>query len=140
MMSKLIYCCLIISILLRSTRAFVPDDLIANALNVSNSFLNDLLGFVSESYTHEKILKLGLIRSVSKYFRETLPDGHQRINLNRTDTDYQIVSRLFYDAYDEYYCHIPLETSIKEMQKNVVNVDMHDNTKDYPPAHFDAEK
>ena len=131
---------LFVILLVKTINGFVPHDLIKETFHSSNNFLKDLLGFVSESYTHEEILKRGLIRSVSKYFHETLPDGHQRINLQHVETEYQKVSRLFYHVYDEYYCHIHFETTIKHLQKNVANVDMQDDTKDYPAAHFDAEK
>lgn len=134
-------CWLLLLFLVANTEAFVPHDLIKKSIYVSNNFLENTLGVVSESFTHEEILKRGLIRSVAKYFYDVLPDGRQRIDLTRVESDYQNIKRLYNDVYDMWYCKIEFEDLVENVfLRMVVNVDLHEGTKDYPAAHFDAEK
>lgn len=134
---------LILSTLLSTQEScqFVPHDLIKHAIHNTNTlFDNTPFGYVSQTFTHEEIIKRGIIRSVAKYFYDQ-PGGRYLIDLKRIESDYyQSVKRLYNDYYGAWYCKIELERLIDGVfQKMVVKVDMNDGTKDLPYAHFDAE-
>jgi hypothetical protein len=123
------------------TVAFVPHNLVRNAIQTTNSLYGQTsFGYVSETLTHEEIIKRGIIRSVAKFFHEQ-PNGKKRIDLTILEKDYyHSIKRLYSDYYGMLFCKIPLENLIHNIfQKKVVHVDTDEETKDLPYAHFDAE-
>ncbi len=132
---------LIILELATITFAFVPHNLVKLIIERTNSFYEKTpFGYVSQTLTHEEIIKRGIIRSVAKFFHEQ-PRGKDKIDLKTLETEYySSIKRLYSDYYDKFFCKIPLEGLIKNIfQKMVVNVDTHRDTKDLPYAHFDAD-
>ena len=109
------------------------------------------LGSVSETMTHVDILRIGLVRSVSKYFKaKQLHDSghfsHRSVDLSKTDGIYaRDVSELYKDylSESEYKllstCDLELDSAINFIGNAVASVDFDENYKDLPSAHFDAE-
>lgn len=126
--------------MISKNNSFVPKDLIETAIKSTNNYLDNSFGYVTETFTHEEIIRRGIIRSVTKYFYDQ-PGGRERIDLKKIESDYyHSIKRLFHEFYDKWFCKIDLEKLIEDVfQKMVVNVDLNDGTKDLPYAHFDAE-
>ena len=115
--------------------AFVPKTLLDTVFKEANALLSSEtkspFGLVSETLTHEEIIKRGIIRSAAKFFYDQ-PGGKERINLNKME-DYYNIRRLYNDFYDQWFCNIELIELIEDVfQKNVINIDFDSETKDLP--------
>lgn len=124
---------------------FMQND--AFAINfLFDNFLNKLdksydYGKVSESFTHEEIIKRGTIRTVVKYFYDQMNDG-SKIDISKKDTDYYYnLVNLYNDYYGMNYDQIDLNNTIEiYLKPNVAIVDQDPATSNLPYAHFDAEE
>jgi len=140
-MVNLTFFLLIIVELVTTSFSFVPHDQVKKIIEATNLLYEKTpFGYVSQTLTHEEIIKRGIIRSVAKFFHEQ-PHGKDKIDLKAIETEYySSIKRLYSDYYGKFFCKIPLEWLIKNIfQKMVVNVDTNEDTKDLPYAHFDAD-
>lgn len=101
-------------------------------------------GEVSNTYSHEEIIKRGIVRSVAKFLREQKEPGAVRIRQEHMEKMesryYKDPKHLYHDYYQKWVCDLDLEVLIRlEFKPNVAVVDFEANTKDLPYAHFDAE-
>jgi hypothetical protein len=128
----------VLFVTIQSTFGFVPARVMKSIIETIDKGLD--LSVVSESLTHDEILKRGLIQSVAQYLYEK-PNGTLKINLTKIETgEYYYTPNLFSDYYELRVCNIPLDDKIGDLQLNVASVDFDSSTKDMPYAHFDAEK
>jgi hypothetical protein len=131
----------IILILSNVALCFLPQ-ILEDDLNIVNKLIN--LNQISDSISHEEILRRGLIHSVAKYFFEKsssqITKKIDMIKLNRTQ--YYNSNDLFKDYYgvDGKAVCIKFEILLKtEFLPNVIIVDFDPNTRDLPYAHCDGE-
>lgn len=88
---------------------------------------------LSETLTHEEILRRGVLRSVAKYFN----DQNRRNSSIVMDVSIRYLYKMH---YGKWYCHIELDNILKTiLEPNVGIVDSDPATKTNPTAHFDAE-
>lgn len=117
---------------------FIPAEIIDYIVGEAGD--SDLLNFgrISETLTHEDIMRRGITKSVAKF----LADKNSSIKLrlgNMTDY-YEDIRYLYYDYYGKWICDLKVDSLIKiEFGPNVAAVDLLPATKDLPYAHFDAE-
>lgn len=139
-MCKNLFLCLLVFFLTTSkSDCFIPAKIISYVIGKADSKLKADFGYSVETLVHEDIIKRGIIRSVVKYFYDQ-PNGKNKINLNKTNTEYLNIKNIYYDYYGVYLCVVNLEKVIKnEFQFEVASVDFSPDTKDLPYAHFDAE-
>ena len=121
------------------TECFIPADIMEKVINKVDSKFSFDFGQVGKTYVHEEIAKRGIIRSVVKFFYDQ-ENGSTKIDLSKSDNEYQDLNNLYNAYYDKKYCKLSLDTVISdEIQPNVALVDFDKKTKDFPYAHFDAE-
>ncbi len=115
---------------------FVPAKIMSSVLdNINLKFSLDF-GQTGPTYTHEEILRRGLLRSIVKFFHKQ-PNGNSSIDL---DKEYLDVNKIYSDYYNKSLCDLPVQRLIStELGPNVAIVDFDSDTKDLPYAHFDAE-
>ena len=135
---KLLIYHFIILLLIKTNFCFIPVRLMEKSLSAANVLVN--FGKVSETLTHEDIVRRGVIQSAAKYFYDK-SNQSKRINLTKLDTgEYYDLKVLYKDYYNVTLCKIMLDDLLlNEIQPNVAIVDFNPETKDLPFAHFDAE-
>lgn len=129
----------------KGSNCFIPSQIINSIVENIDKSNNGLdFGQVSESYSHEEILRRGLIRSVARFFHDQ-PNGSEKVNLTDMERYFKDISQL----YRDYYCSslisligdirlsVLLETVL---QPQVAAVDLNQETKHLPLAHFDGER
>ena len=134
---------ILILTLAKSISSFMPaqiiDELIQD-IDSSNSHID--LGKVSDSLSHDELLRRGLIRSVAQYYYDQ-KNGSTKINLNNMDRYFKDIGLI----YTDYYGSIGRARDLKliynlktDLMPQVAIVDFAPDTKDLPYAHFDAER
>lgn len=99
-------------------------------------------GILGKSYTHDELIKRGIIRSLARYFYDQ-SGGSTKINLNNMDRYLSDVDNLYSDYYGVtgFLHSVDFKAVLKaEFQPIVASVDFASDTEDLPYAHFDAEK
>jgi hypothetical protein len=93
---------------LKLAKCFVPHKLVDLMVQKTDQQTQYDFGKVEgETFTHEEILKRGMLRSIAKYFHERLSTENNdttlnRINLSKLDTgEYYDLRELFYDFYQK---------------------------------------
>ena len=124
---------------LKSSVSFVPWQFVNFAIDKVDEALKLDLGMVSESISHSKITRNGLVRSVALYFYEQ-KGGSQKIKLDDMDRYTNDIKQLYIDFYDSSLLSLNLIKVAYEISLEAGSVDTNDKTKDMPYAHFDAEK
>ena len=71
---------IIISCVIYQLNAFAPSTIIE--FEKADNKVKEQFGEVSRTYTHEDIIREGVIRSVVKYFSEQKSYSHAKINLS----------------------------------------------------------
>ena len=120
---------------------FLPQ-MLEDDLNVVNKLVD--LNKISDSISHEEILRRGLIDSIVKYFYEkSSSQTTKKIDMNKLENgQYYNLNNLFKDYFgsDAFIDSIKLEFLLKtEFLPNVAIVDFDPKTKDLPYAHCDGE-
>jgi hypothetical protein len=133
-----IYLIVVLLLAIHSTRSFMPAKIIDKVIDKIDGPLKLDLGNVSKTYVHDEIVKLGLTRSIVKYFYEQ-PNGSRRVNMSKIRNEYLDLRNLYRDYYGAWVCDLPVAATIKVLQVNVASVDLDPTTKNFPHAHFDAE-
>lgn len=129
---------IIISCVIYQLNAFIPSTIIEFLIEKADNKLKEQFGEISRTYTHEEIIREGVIRSVVKYFSEQKPYSHAKINLSKIE-QYFNLNRLYNQIYNRSFCKTDLqEIILKDLQPGVASVDFDSDTKDMPYAHFDA--
>ena len=82
------------------SQSFVPASVMESVLFKLEGRFKGNLGKVSESFTHDEIIKEGVIQAVVKYFYDQNRPG-SKVNLTKQN-DYLDVRRLYYDYYGEF--------------------------------------
>lgn len=127
-------------LLLNIAWAFVPAKLLDYIVEKVDSKSKMDFGFVSESLTHEEIMRRGVIRSVANYFYDQSRTSKNKVDLNNMNRYYKDLGNLYFDFYGKKYHIIELNLLLKfELQPYVALVDFDSTTKDLPFAHFDAD-
>ncbi len=124
--------------MIKFNSCFIPVRLMEKSLSTANILVN--FGKVSETLTHEDIVRRGIIQSVAKFFYDK-SNLSKRIDLSKLDTgEYYDLKVLYKDYYNVTLCKVMLnDLLLNEFQPNVAIVDFNPATKDLPFAHFDAE-
>lgn len=142
---KQIFSFVLIASLLKVSICFIPAQVIDTLVEKIDEASNKLdFGQVSDSFSHEEILRRGVIRSVARFFYDQ-PNGSKKINLNDMNRYFKSIEQLYKDYYGSLIAgvigEIGLVTVLKtELQPQVASVDFNPDTKDLPYAHFDAER
>lgn len=131
---------LLLLCLIGIAHSFVPASVMREVLYKLDGRFEGNLGKVSESLTHDEILKRGVIQSVVNFLHDQ-PGGAYKINLTKMN-EYYDVRKLYFDYYGKGLCNndIPFFGVVEDMQAAAASVDFSSSTKDLPYAHFDAEK
>ena len=136
---KLLIVIFTLSSLAINSNAFVPASLISSTILKVDRIFFGAFGQVSESLTHEEILKRGIIQSAVQFFYDQ-PNGQTTVKLSKKSSDYYDLSKLYFDFYNVSECYPDLSTLlITTFSPNIARVDLSSTTKDLPYAHFDAE-
>ena len=139
MAKKCLYSILVLCMVINYTHSFIPADIMNKVINKVDTVLSFDFGNVNPTLVHEEILRRGVIKSVAQYFYDKV-NGSQLINLNKTDTEYLNINRIYIDYYGRGFCNLGVNRVIEDdLQPNVAIVDFSAKTKDLPYAHFDAE-
>ncbi|RNA31923.1 von Willebrand factor A domain-containing 7-like [Brachionus plicatilis] len=118
--------------------AFIPARIIDFLIEKADGSLKDQFGEVSHSYTHEEIIRQGVIRSTVKYFSEQKDLAYLKLNLSQIEKYFNLRA-LYKLIYNRTFCKTDLDEIIfKDLQPSVASVDFDSDTKDMPYAHFDA--
>lgn len=119
---------------------FIPAKIIDFVLSSIDTSEQYNFGRVSETITHEEILKRGVAKSIAKFFYDQ-PGGSTRINLHKISNEYYDFRNIYRDYYNKTICTPKVsDIMLVELGPNVALVDLDPTTKDLPYAHFDAEK
>lgn len=117
---------------------FVPASLISSTIMVIDRLFFGAFGEVSESRTHEEIIRKGIIQSAVQFFYDQ--NGSSLVNLTKKSDEYYDLPRLYFDYYNRSICSPALSSLLTvTFSTNVARVDLSSSTKDLPYAHFDAE-
>ena len=79
------------------------------AIDLANTVVT--LTQASETLTHERIIKRGIIQSVVRYFYDkSAQKGHSpnKIDLLKIDNEYYKLDKLYKDYYGVHFCRINL--------------------------------
>lgn len=142
-MLKVIFLIICLACLAQYGRCFVPAKIIDSLVEIADKESSHLnFNKASTSFSHENILRRGLIRSVARFFYDK-PNGSSKIQINNMDRYLNDIDRLYRDYYG--LTGIVRSAKIKwflewELEPNVAVVDFDPDTKDLPYAHFDAER
>ncbi|CAF0866255.1 unnamed protein product [Brachionus calyciflorus] len=129
---------LIFLCLFHNLNAFIPAKVIEFLIEKADHSLKEQFGEISRTYTHEEIIREGVIRSTVKFFSEQKHLTHLKLNLNRIEKYFNL-NKLYGEIYNKSFCRTDLEDIIvKDLQPSVASVDFDEDTKDMPYAHFDA--
>jgi hypothetical protein len=127
-----------LSLSIGAGECFVPAKVLSILIDTLQSDMD--IGQVSESLTHDQIVRNGIVQSVVRYFYDQ-PNGTVNINLTQIDNEYYNINKLYTDYYGgARVCWKSFENVIETFQNDVASVDFDATTKDMPFAHFDAEK
>ena len=80
-----------------AVHSFVPASVMSQVLYKLDGRFKGNLGRVSDSLTHDEIVKRGLIQSVANYMKD---QPNSKINMSKIDTgEYYDVRKLYFDFY-----------------------------------------
>lgn len=125
----------------KSSICFMPAQIVDEILQVLDDKTNVDFGKVNDSFSHDELLRRGLIRSVAQYFYDQ-PGGSNKINLNDMNRYTNNIDQIYIDYYGLIgkVRDIKLVNNLKtDLMSQVAIVDLDKDTKDLPYAHFDAE-
>lgn len=135
---KMIFKYFIFLCTLNHLSAFIPAKIVDFLIDKADDSLKDQFGEVSQSYTHEEIIRQGVIRSAVKYFSEQKDLSHLKLNISQIEKYFNLRA-LYKLIYNRTFCKTDLDEIIfKDLQPSVASVDFDSDTKDMPYAHFDA--
>lgn len=135
---KLLILILAFSLLPSFSDGFVPASLISSTIMAIDRVFFGAFGEVSESRTHEEIIRKGIIQSAVEFFYDQ--NGTMLVNLTKKTDEYYDLPRLYFDYYNKSICNPALSSLLTlTFSTNVARVDLSSSTKDLPYAHFDAE-
>lgn len=130
---------------LQANNAFIPAKALKYMIQkVDGSFSVDF-GEVSNTFTHEEIVKRGVVRSMIRFLRDQKTPGGERVRQRHSEhamESYTLedLRQVYNDYYNKTVCELDAELMIvKDFQLMVAAVDVWEHTKDLPYAHFDAE-
>lgn len=119
---------------------FVPGKIIDYVISKASQTIGQDIGRISETITHEQILERGLSKSIAKFFYNQ-KNGSKRINLSKITNEYYDMRNIYSDYYGKRICNLKVIDIINVLlAPNIALVDLDPLTKDFPYAHFDAEK
>ncbi|CAF0751806.1 unnamed protein product [Brachionus calyciflorus] len=119
--------------------SFIPASIINFLIGKVDNITQNSFGKISETLTHEEIVRRGLAKSITKFFYDQ-KNGSERINLNKISNDYYDYRNIYFDYYNKTICEPKVKEIMDvELGPNVALVDIDPTTKDMPYAHFDAE-
>lgn len=108
---------------------FVPSVIIDSLITTIDKKTMLDLGQVSDSYSHDTILRRGVIRSVARYFYSQT-DGKKKVNLKKLGVYEKDIYKLYEDYFGRKVAVIQLDLLLKlEMEPNVASVDLDSDTK-----------
>ena len=81
-----------------TVHSFVPASVMSQVLYKLDGRFKGNLGRVSDSLTHDEIVKRGLIQSVANYMKD---QPNSKINMSKIDTG-EYYQNLYFDYYGEY--------------------------------------
>jgi hypothetical protein len=81
-----------------TVHSFVPASVMSQVLYKLDGRFKGNLGKVSDSLTHDEIVKRGLIQSVASYMKKKT---NSKIDMSKMN-DYYNVQNLYFDYYGEY--------------------------------------
>lgn len=106
---------------------FVPAVIINKLVEIVDKETMLDFGKASQSYSHDSILRRGIIRSVARYFYDQ-PSGNRRINLNNLESYQDDICQLYQDYYGRKIFFIELNLLLElEMEPNVAIFDFDTN-------------
>jgi hypothetical protein len=126
---------IILTSIFKNGNSFVPAKVLSIFIDTLQSSMD--IGQVSESFTHDLIVRNGIIQSAVRYFHDQ-PNG-TNIDLNKIDNEYYNINKLYTDYYGRRVCWKSFDDVVDDFQTDVASVDFSSLTKDMPYAHFDAE-
>lgn len=139
---SLLHCIIIFLLKLHWVLNFPPARLMDEGLNILDTKFKINLDKISDTFSHEEILKRGLIKSVTKYFYEKRSgEPMNQVTLTKAISgEYLNVRQLFFDYKQKWYCELSFEVvMLEKLYPAVASVDLDKATRKMPYAHFDAE-
>ena len=127
--------------LIKNSTSFIPASLEVDVIEKLDYNSRQIIGEVSETLSHERILSRGVLRSVAMFFHDQ-PGGSTRINLTAIEAGYydKSIETLYYAYYRKWFCKIDLYELLETELGNAVALpDFELNTRRLPFAHFDGE-
>jgi len=139
-MNQILYGIILLSIQILYATCFVPSKIHEKLITSIEPAQEKRLDVISQTLTHEDIIKKGLIKSVVKYFHDIDRNATNSINMTKIGNEYESVDAIYEDFYGKKFCFVNLAHLIEEeFEQTVGMIDFDPKTKNLAEAHFDSE-